>query len=619
MVQRTRRSLAALVGTVALVGGLLLAGPAPALAPPGEVEEFPLSSMEDVPGAGLAVGPEGNIWFTADAYPVGKLGLITPEGKILEYPVPTTTGSLTEPEHSFPDDIAQGPGGVMWFTDSGTNKEGEQLIGQVTLKGGEPPQIKEFPVPKENYLGEIAAGPDGNMWFTAITGVGGTAIGRITAKGEVSLYPLPIIKPYGGGLGGIAQGPGGYMWFTERAENNEHEAFVGRIGTGVDGATLGEVKELPIPTKHSFPSGIAAGPGGNMWFVEAGQHEIGEVTPAGEIKQEFSATSTSYSPSGIAEGPDGNMWFTQETTNSIGRITPSGEVKGFPVAVNNSSPGGIVKGSDGNMWFVDQTPTEVGSTSGSFFHIGRLTVPYLPVNTALPAISGTATAGQALTTSQGAWTNNPKSFAYQWLECDTSGNNCSNLSGETGVTHFLTPADVGHTLRVTVTATDVAGSASATSAPSAVIAAPPPPPPPVPRIESPMTWTFGWTRKYTVVQSLVVHEVPKGGRVEVVCHGHGCPFAHHLSATVARHHSHQTCNSHKKKCKAKKPPPQGPEVSLTRLFKGSHLRVGDTISVSIVKAGWVGKSFVFTTRSGKTPRVQVSCLAPGSSQPGKGC
>jgi hypothetical protein len=60
-------------------------------------------------------------------------------------------------------------------------------------------------------------------------------------------------------------------------------------------------------------------------------------------------------------------------------------------------------------------------------------------------------------------------------------------------------------------------------------------------------------------------------------------------------------------------------VSLTSLFKGHHLSVGATISVRIVRSGWIGKVFVFTTRSGQTPRVQISCLAPGSTTPGKGC
>jgi hypothetical protein len=58
---------------------------------------------------------------------------------------------------------------------------------------------------------------------------------------------------------------------------------------------------------------------------------------------------------------------------------------------------------------------------------------------------------------------------------------------------------------------------------------------------------------------------------------------------------------------------------LTQLFAGRHLGVGTLVSVSIAKPGWIGKSFVFTTRSAATPRIKVACLAPGSNRPGRGC
>jgi streptogramin lyase len=616
MAHRMRHGLTALAGALTLVGSLLCAAPSGALAPPGGVEEFPFSIMEDTPTSGFVAGPDGNIWFTDNAFTggtnVGKVGLINQDGQIHEYVVPTAPGSTEHPEHSDPYQIAQGPNDTLWFTDLGENSNGEQLIGQVALGKGEP-QIKEFPgAAKENELGPIAAGPEGNMWFSTSMFASEDKIWRITPKGELHLVAGLGAHGFYPNIGGLAQGPGGYMWFTERDEN---EAFIGRINASTD-----KYEHFPIPTKNSYPGGIAPGPNGNMWFVESGTSQIGEINSKGEIK-EFPATSTNYSTDGIVEGPDGNMWFTQATINSIGRIGPSGEVKSFPIPTPQSEPAAIARGADSNIWFMDARATEVSPTPGTFYHIGRLTTPYLPTVLAPPTITGTPTAGQVLTATPGSWTNSPGSFAYQWQECEASGAACSNLPGETGVAHPLGAGEVGHTLRVIVTATNVAGAAAKESAPSAVVASPPPPPPPpkvTPSVEASMTWTFGWTRKFTLVESLVAHGVPRGGKVEVVCHGHGCPFSHHTSATVASHHSsHHTCQG--RKCKKPKPRPQGPEVSLTSLFKGRHLGVGATISMRIVKSGWIGKSFVFTMRSGQTPHVQVSCLAPGSTTPGKGC
>ena len=43
-----------------------------------------------------------------------------------------------------------------------------------------------------------------------------------------------------------------------------------------------------------------------------------------------------------------------------------------------------------------------------------------PVNTVLPALSGTPQQGSQLTASQGTWTGTqPITFAYQWLRCTT--------------------------------------------------------------------------------------------------------------------------------------------------------------------------------------------------------
>jgi len=91
-----------------------------------------------------------------------------------------------------------------------------------------------------------------------------------------------------------------------------------------------------------------------------------------------------------------------------------------------------------------------------------------PSNTATPTISGTPQENAKLTASTGTWTGSPTSYAYGWSRCDPNGDACAAIAGATGSTYTVQSADVGHALRVTVTATNADGAASSTSAPTAV-------------------------------------------------------------------------------------------------------------------------------------------------------
>lgn len=92
----------------------------------------------------------------------------------------------------------------------------------------------------------------------------------------------------------------------------------------------------------------------------------------------------------------------------------------------------------------------------------------VPVNTTLPAITGTAQVGNALMASSGVWTNSPSSFAYQWLR--TSGGATTPVSGALSSTYSLSGADVGYQMSVRVIASNgIGASAPATSSPTTVV------------------------------------------------------------------------------------------------------------------------------------------------------
>jgi hypothetical protein len=94
-----------------------------------------------------------------------------------------------------------------------------------------------------------------------------------------------------------------------------------------------------------------------------------------------------------------------------------------------------------------------------------------PANTVRPTISGTARDGSTLTAGVGRWTNNPTSFSYAWLRCGTEGANCTAIAGAVSRRYTLTTGDVGHRIRVQVTATNTSGSSTATSSATGIVAA----------------------------------------------------------------------------------------------------------------------------------------------------
>jgi Big-like domain-containing protein len=133
------------------------------------------------------------------------------------------------------------------------------------------------------------------------------------------------------------------------------------------------------------------------------------------------------------------------------------------------------------------------------------------------------------------------------------------------------------------------------------------------RITSTMRWSFFFTPTYTRVVGLMLRGA-NHTRVLVTCHGRGCPFSRRVvlvnGRTRCKRKVHGRCRQSKRSA--------GP-VNLARVFKSRRLGVGTRIAVAITRPGWVGKYYAFTTRPGRVPRVQIRCLPPGATRPGRGC
>jgi hypothetical protein len=93
-----------------------------------------------------------------------------------------------------------------------------------------------------------------------------------------------------------------------------------------------------------------------------------------------------------------------------------------------------------------------------------------PQATAIPAITGTKTVGQTLTSSSGTWPSTSSGYVYQWQKSSDNGVTWANIAGATASTYVLVAADAGYQIRSQVSLTANAGSSSAYSLPTVGIA-----------------------------------------------------------------------------------------------------------------------------------------------------
>jgi hypothetical protein len=157
--------------------------------------------------------------------------------------------------------------------------------------------------------------------------------------------------------------------------------------------------------------------------------------------------------------PTGYAYQWQKSADGISWIDLSGETAATYVPMFDVANLRIrVNVSAGNA--VD-TATVTSATISNFLP---------PQATAIPAVTGTKTVGQTLTSSSGTWPSTSDSYVYQWQKSSDNGVTWTNIAGATASTYVLVAADAGYQIRSQVSLTANAGSSSAYSLPTVGIA-----------------------------------------------------------------------------------------------------------------------------------------------------
>lgn len=125
------------------------------------------------------------------------------------------------------------------------------------------------------------------------------------------------------------------------------------------------------------------------------------------------------------------------------------------------------------------TATSTFGTAAAATDVSSVVAPARrPVNSgSLPTVSGEPEQSRPLLSVQGTWSGSPMTYTFQWRRCDEYGDDCIDVFGATGRQYTPTAADIGTTLRLAVTASNVAapqGVPAVSAETSIVIAATPP-------------------------------------------------------------------------------------------------------------------------------------------------
>jgi len=283
------------------------------------------------------------------------------EPVIREYPVPSG---------SHPHDVAPAPDGAVWYTaqrrgelgrlDPATGDTRHISLGHKSSPHGvvvgpdgapwitdgglnaivrvdpETEAMRFFPLPRGNgyaNLNTAAFDHNGILWFTGQSGI----YGRLDPRtGKIEVFDAPK----GRGPYGIAAAPGGLVYFASLAGS-----YVGRIDPSTGAASV-----LLPPTRGQGARRVWPDSMGRIWVSEWNAGRLGMYDPSSNRWREWTLPGKSPAPYAVYVDGRNKVWLTDFGSNAFVRFDP--EIESFEV-FRLPSPGAKVRqllGRPGEVW-----------------------------------------------------------------------------------------------------------------------------------------------------------------------------------------------------------------------------------------------------------------------------
>jgi hypothetical protein len=228
-------------------------------------------------------------------------------------------------------------------------------------------------------------------------------------------------------------------------------------GTNADGSVTAESAPTAVVTPQTAPVNTAEP------VISGSPVEGSTLTTATGT---WTGTSITFAYQWVRCGPDGGL--------SDGSNCPS-------IAGATSASYTLVAADIGQRLRVQVTASNstgaAAAASNATDVITQSTTTGPPRNTVEPSISGVLAVGRVLFASVGTWSGEtPITFTYQWVRCGDDGglpdgSNCTFIEGATTSSYIAATADVGHPLRVRITATNSLGTDTVASNATAAVQA----------------------------------------------------------------------------------------------------------------------------------------------------
>jgi Ca2+-binding RTX toxin-like protein len=165
--------------------------------------------------------------------------------------------------------------------------------------------------------------------------------------------------------------------------------------------------------------------------------------------------------------------YSWRRCNPVGDLATCVQIPGATLATYTPTVQDI--GFSIRVWLTATNPQ--GSDSGITNHTFPIVDKqhFAPSAATVPTVAGAAGLGRQLTANTGVYNGDaPVKTGFTWQRCDATGGACHVIASAKAITYFPTSADVGFTLRITVTATNTYGNLVVQSSPTEAIAGVPP-------------------------------------------------------------------------------------------------------------------------------------------------